>query len=66
MPDVNTAQLPALMSALTSAENNYHIGIIAAGDFLTNDQTGAALPGNSYANMNTLLGLASIPVATTT
>ena len=44
MPDVNTAQLPAIMSALTSAVNNYHIGIITAGDFLTNDQTGAALP----------------------
>ncbi len=58
MPDVNTAQLPAIMSALTSAVYNYHIGIITAGDFLTNDQTGAPLPGNSYANMEALLGLA--------
>ncbi len=58
MADVNTAQLPAIMSTLTSAVYNYHIGIITAGDFLTNDQTGAALPGNAYANMETLLGLA--------
>ncbi len=57
MADVNTAQLPAIMSTLTSAVYNYHIGIITAGDFLTNDQTGAALPGNAYANMETLLGL---------
>ena len=57
MADVNTAQLPAIMSTLTSAVYNYHISIITAGDFLTNDQTGAALPGNPYANMETLLGL---------
>ena len=57
MADVNTAQLPAIMSTLTSAVYNYHIGIITAGDFLTNDQTGAPLPGNSYSNMETLLGL---------
>ncbi|HEY7578818.1 MAG TPA: hypothetical protein VH855_14585, partial [Acetobacteraceae bacterium] len=57
MTDVNTAQLPAIMSALTSAVYDYHIPIITSGDFLTNDQTGAALPGNAYANMETLLGL---------
>jgi serralysin len=57
MADVNTAELPAIISTLTSAVYNYHIGIITAGDFLTNDQTGAPLPGNSYSNMETLLGL---------
>jgi hypothetical protein len=54
MADVNTAQLPAIMSTLTSAVYNYHISLITSGDFLTNDQTGAALPGNAYANMETL------------
>ena len=58
MADVNTSQLPAIMSTLKSAVSDYHISIITAGDFLTNDQTGAALPGNSYANMESLLGLA--------
>jgi serralysin len=57
MTDVNTAQLPAIMSALASAVYDYRIPIITSGDFLTNDQTGAALPGNAYANMETLLGL---------
>jgi hypothetical protein len=56
MADVNTAQLPAIMSTLTSAVYNYHISLITSGDFLTNDQTGAALP-SPYANMETLLGL---------
>ena len=56
MTDVNTAQLPAIMSALTSAVYDYHIGIITSGDFLTNDQTGAPL-ANPYINMETLLGL---------
>ena len=31
--------------------------IITAGDFMTNDQLGNALPGNSYANMVNLLNL---------
>ena len=57
MTDVNTAQLPAIMSALTSAVYDYHISIITSGDFLTNDQTGAPLAGNPYVNMETLLGL---------
>jgi serralysin len=56
MANVNTAQLPAIMSALSSAVYDYHIGIITSGDFLTNDQTGAAL-ANPYAQMQTLLGL---------
>ncbi len=57
MTDVNTAQLPAIMSALTSAVYDYHISIITSGDFLTNDQTGAPLANNPYVNMETLLGL---------
>jgi serralysin len=57
MPDVDTTQLPAILSTLKSAVYDYHIGIITAGDFLTNDQTGAALPGNPYASMATLLNL---------
>jgi hypothetical protein len=66
MANVNTAQLPAIMSALTSAVYNYHIGIITSGNFLTNDQTGAPLPGNSYANMETLLGLQHVNGAANT
>ena len=57
MTNVNTAQLPAIMSALTSAVYDHHIGVITSGDFLTNDQNGAAL-ANPYGGMQTLLGLA--------
>ena len=57
MPNVNAAQLPAIVTALHSAVYDYHISIITSGDFLTNDQTGAALPGNAYANMTALLDL---------
>ncbi len=57
MTDVNTAQLPAIMSALTTAVYDYHIPIITSGDFLTNDQNGNPLPGNPYVNMETLLGV---------
>ena len=56
MPDVNSALLPAITSTLTNAVNDHHISIITAGDFLTNDQAGAALP-TPYADMQTLLGL---------
>jgi hypothetical protein len=48
--NANTAQLPTITSTLTSAVYDYHIGIITSGDFLTNDQTGDAFPGNAYAN----------------
>ena len=52
-------------ATLTDAVQNHHIGIITDGDFLTNDQTGAALvaanntnaSNDSYTNMETLLGL---------
>ena len=57
MAFVNTAQLSQIVTSLTSAESNYHIGIITSGDFLTNDQTGAPLGGNAYTNMQSLLNL---------
>jgi serralysin len=66
MPDVNSAQLPAITSTLTSAANDHHISIITAGNFLTNDQTGAALTGNAYADMETLLGLQPVSSGTGT
>ena len=56
MTNVNTAQLPAIMSALTSAVYDYHIPIITSGDFLTNDQTGAALRRQSLRQHGDLAG----------
>lgn len=54
---VQSSQVDAITASLTAAVQQYGVGLIAAGNFLTNDQTGAALPGNSYARMNSLLGV---------
>jgi Ca2+-binding RTX toxin-like protein len=48
----------AIENALKSAVFDYGVGLVAAGDFMTNDQTGAPLAGDPYARMKTLLGVA--------
>jgi serralysin len=55
--DVQSSQASAIASALNTVVYQYHVPIIASGNFMTNDQTGAALPGNSYANMQSLLNV---------
>ena len=55
MENVQSSQVSAIVSALHHVVFDYHVPIITAGSFLTNDQTGAPLPGNSYANMQALL-----------
>jgi serralysin len=57
MEDVQSSQASAISNALNQVVYNYHVPIITAGNFMTNDQTGAALPGNSYANMQALLNV---------
>ena len=57
MEDVQSSQVSAIVNALTQVVYNYHVPIITAGNFLTNDQNGAPLPGNSYANMQSLLNV---------
>lgn len=54
---VKSAQVDAIASSLAAAQSLYGVGLIAAGNFLTNDESGAALPGNSYARMSSLLGV---------
>ncbi|MGE5946085.1 MAG: hypothetical protein ACM35F_05265, partial [Betaproteobacteria bacterium] len=54
---VKAANLAAITTALTSASKDYGIGLIAAGNFLTNDETGAAIAGDSYIRMKQLLGV---------
>ncbi len=44
--DVQSSQASAIASALQQVVYNYHVPIITAGEFMTNDQTGAALPAN--------------------
>jgi VCBS repeat-containing protein len=53
--DVNTAD--AIQNALTAAVTQYNVGLITAGDFMTNDAAGAPLGADPYLRMKTLLGL---------
>ena len=55
--NVQASQAATIAASLTTAAQDYGVGMIVAGNFLTNDETGAALPGNSYARMNALLGV---------
>ena len=50
MENVQSSQVASIASALSHVVYDYHVPIITAGNFLTNDQTGAALPGNAYGN----------------
>ncbi|WP_304364001.1 hypothetical protein [Paracoccus albicereus] len=52
-----SSQVGAIAASLATAVQDYGVGLIAAGNFLTNDETGAALAGDSYARMKSLLGV---------
>jgi serralysin len=55
--NVNKADLSAIESSLNQAVTKYGIGIITSGDFMSNDETGAALAGDPYSRMKNLLGI---------
>lgn len=55
--NVEPGDVAAIEDVLIRAVHHYGIGIITAGNFMTNDPTGAALPGDSYVRMKHLLGL---------
>ncbi|WP_234450686.1 M10 family metallopeptidase C-terminal domain-containing protein [Paracoccus sp. MC1862] len=52
-----SGQVAAITASLTTAVQQYGVGLIAAGNFLTNDQTGGAIAGNAYSRMSALLGV---------
>ena len=54
---VQQSELQQIQDTLTDAVYKYNIGIITAGDFITNSETGEALEGDPYFRMKTLLGL---------
>ncbi|BAY24532.1 peptidase-like protein [Calothrix sp. NIES-2100] len=58
--NVPLAKLDAIENTLTHAVYNYNIGIITAGDFLTNDENNNALAGDSYIRMKQLLNVTRI------
>lgn len=53
---VNTSE--AVRSTLSKAVTKYGLGIIAADEFLVNDEANKALPGDPYQSMKALLGIA--------
>ena len=55
--NVKQGNLSAIEDVLTDAVYKYGISLVAAGNFMTNDETGVALPGDAYARMKTLLGV---------
>jgi len=55
--NVKQADLSTIQGALMDAVYKYGISLIAAGNFMTNDETGAALAGDSYARQKALLGV---------
>ena len=55
--NVQQGDLQQIQNTLTDAVYNYNIGIVTAGDFITNSETGEALAGDPYFRMKTLLGL---------
>jgi Ca2+-binding RTX toxin-like protein len=57
MENVQSTQVASIVSALSQVVYDYHVPIITAGNFLTNDEAGAPLQGNSYANMQALLNV---------
>ena len=64
--DVQSSQASAIANALSQVVYDYHVPIITAGNFMTNDQLGNALPGNSYATMQSLLNVTPGASATAT
>ena len=56
--NVQSSQVSGIANALHQVVYEYHVPIITAGDFMTNDQTGTPLPG-TFANMQDLLNLTS-------
>lgn len=58
--NVKQADLAEITATLQQAAAEFDVGFITAGDFMTNDETGAALAGDSYARMKLLLGVTRV------
>lgn len=58
--NVKQSLLPGIEQNLTTAVNQYDVGIVAAGNLLTNTETGASLPGDAYSRMKSLMGVTRV------
>ncbi|HYC46514.1 MAG TPA: hypothetical protein VED01_13655, partial [Burkholderiales bacterium] len=54
---VKAGQLAAIEQTLTTLVQQYHVGLVAAGEFMTYNESGTALPGDPYARMKSLLNV---------
>ena len=55
--NAKTTLLPGIEQNLSTAVNDFNVGIVTAGNFLTNDELGASLPGDAYSRMKALMGI---------
>jgi len=55
--NVKVADLASIEKNLKIAVEQFNVGIITAGNFLTNDENGASLPGDAYLRMKLLMGV---------
>ncbi|MBI4870195.1 MAG: cadherin [Candidatus Riflebacteria bacterium] len=60
MAHVEATKLARISETLTAAVHAYHIGLMAAGNLLTNDSGGIPLPGDSYSRQRSLLGVGPV------
>lgn len=57
---VPTDKAAVIEQNLTKASSQYQIGIITAGNFMTNKADGSGMDGDVYARMKTLLGISRV------
>ena len=55
--NVKAADVTTIAQNLLLANQNYKVGLVVAGNFMTNDENGNALSGDSYIRMKDLLGI---------
>lgn len=58
--NVKESLLPGIEQNLGLAVNDYNVGLVTAGNFLTNAETGGSLPGDAYSRMKSLMGITRI------
>ena len=58
--NVKTSLLSGIEQNLNTAVSEYNVGIVTAGNLMTNSETGASLPGDAYSRMKSLMGLTRV------
>lgn len=64
--NVQASQADEIAHTLQLASQEFHVGFIVSGEFMTNDENGNAMAGNSYSRMATLLDATRVTGGTAT